>query len=193
MNYLISMYIDNELSLEEKIAFVERVHLSAAFKGDAISLLQQEKLLNMTLLREAPELPQQMSFDKKRPRLALHHVGLALAACLLLMVSFLFVKTSPVDIQEQVVVAPVTTMQRFVIFQDGIEQAEIAGSFTNWERIPLQRAGESGYWQITLDVPPGEHRYSYILDGKRQLADPTVENRESDDFGAENSILLVEI
>ena len=55
------------------------------------------------------------------------------------------------------------------------------------------QVGKSGYWQITLDVPPGEHRYSYTLDGSRQLADPTVESRESDDFGAENSILLVEI
>jgi len=193
MNYLISMYIDNELSLEEKIAFVERVHLSAAFKGDAISLLEQEKLLNMTLLREAPELPQPELFYKKTPRLSLHHVGLALAACLLIIVSFLFVNISPDDIQEVTTLTPVSSMQRFVIFQDGIEQAEITGSFTNWEKIPLLRAGDSGYWHITLDVPPGEHRYSYILDGSRQLADPTVENRESDDFGAENSILLVEI
>ena len=191
MNYLISMYIDNELSLEEKVTFVERVHLSAAFKGDTVSLLEQEKILKTTLNKKAPELLLSESFGKKTPRLSLHTVGLALAACLLVILSFMFVDISPDGIQDMP--APSTSQQRFVIFQDGINQAEITGSFTNWERIPLLQAGESGYWHITLDVLPGEHRYSYILDGSRQLADPTVENRESDDFGAENSILVVEI
>ena len=69
---------------------------------------------------------------------------------------------------------------------------EIAGTFTNWQRIPLQPAGLSGYWEITLEIPPGEHAFSYILDGNKILADPTIDVQEEDDFGTINSILIVE-
>jgi len=37
----------------------------------------------------------------------------------------------------------------------------------------------------------GEHTYSFIVDGKEQMADPTVSARQMDDFGGENSILKV--
>lgn len=55
----------------------------------------------------------------------------------------------------------------------------------------MNRAGNSGYWEITFDLPAGEYRFSYILEGKRQLADPTILTREKDDFGGENSVLEV--
>ena len=43
-----------------------------------------------------------------------------------------------------------------------------------------------------MDVPYGEHRYSFIVDGNRLLPDPTVAAQEPDDFGAINSILSLE-
>jgi 1,4-alpha-glucan branching enzyme len=82
---------------------------------------------------------------------------------------------------------------RFVIYQPGVEQVEITGSFTDWRTLPMNRAGTSDYWEITIDVPVGEHRFSYILEGDQQLADPTVLTREKDDFGGENSILEVNL
>ena len=72
-------------------------------------------------------------------------------------------------------------------------QVEITGSFTGWSALPLKKAGTSGYWEITLELPVGEHRFSYILEGDRQLADPTILTREQDDFGGENSILEVNL
>ena len=42
---LISLYIDNELDLDEKIEFVEAVHHDVSLKDEAIDLLTQEKLL----------------------------------------------------------------------------------------------------------------------------------------------------
>jgi hypothetical protein len=51
--------------------------------------------------------------------------------------------------------------------------------------------GDSGYWELRLNLPYGEHRFAYILDGSQQVADPTVPVREPDDFGGENSILTV--
>ena len=194
MNYLISMYIDNELSLEEKIAFVERVHISSSFKKDAIALLEQEKILHTALNLEAPVLPEPDVTEKRKLKLVPHTVGLAMAACLLVIFTFLFVDFSSDDIKNiEVVPQTSTSLQRFVIYEENAQSAAITGSFTNWEKVPLTRAGDSGYWHVTLEVKPGEHRYSYIVDGTRQLADPTIATKESDDFGAENSILIVEI
>jgi hypothetical protein len=50
----------------------------------------------------------------------------------------------------------------------------------------------TGYWELRLQVPSGEHRFAYILDGSKQMPDPTLPVREKDDFGGENSILTVE-
>ncbi len=83
-------------------------------------------------------------------------------------------------------------LHRFVIFQQDSKKVEITGSFTNWQKIPLVPVGQGGYWEITLEVPAGEHRYSFIVDGVHPQPDPTVAIRETDDFGTMNSILNVE-
>ena len=88
---------------------------------------------------------------------------------------------------------PLSTAHRFVIYQPGVEQVEITGSFTDWRSLPMTRAGAGDYWEITIDVPVGEHRFSYILEGDQRLADPTILIREKDDFGGENSILEVNL
>ena len=48
--------------------------------------------------------------------------------------------------------------------------------------------GNSGYWELRLELPFGEHRFAYILDGTKQITDPTLPVREKDDFGFENCI-----
>jgi hypothetical protein len=87
---------------------------------------------------------------------------------------------------------PTVCNNRFVLFEPAADQVELAGSFTGWQRVSMTRAGTSGYWEVNLQVPSGEHRFAYILDGKRQMADPTLPASEKDDFGGQNSILNVE-
>ena len=56
MNHqIISLFIDDELTLNEKIEFVEEVHGSKPFKNEAIELLQQEKLLRSDPVEHIPE------------------------------------------------------------------------------------------------------------------------------------------
>jgi hypothetical protein len=190
MDYLISMYIDNELSIEDKIVFVEHVHADQSFKDNAISFLKQEKALRGYLPEQAPEAALPFLPRTKFSLWAPKPLGLAIAASLLLLFAFFFTfgplhrnDFHPPNVEHQ---------HRFVIYQSGIRQIEIAGTFTNWQRIPLQPDGASGYWEITLEIPPGEHAFSYILDGDRILADPTISAKEEDDFGTINSILVVE-
>ncbi|MBI9083696.1 MAG: glycogen-binding domain-containing protein [Desulfobacterales bacterium] len=88
--------------------------------------------------------------------------------------------------------APVQKFNRFVIYEPAAHRVELTGSFTGWQRTAMKPVGNSGYWELNLKVPFGEHRFAYILDGARQMADPTLPVREKDDFGGENSILNVE-
>lgn len=192
MEHFISMYIDNELSFDEKILFVEFVYGNRRYKDDAVSLLEQEKLLSSVLKQQAPETKMP---TRGRPRF-IRPFSLAIAACLLLVVSFLagtgLKPPNDVSLQNASLLGTEKVLHRFVIFQQESKKVEITGSFTNWQKIPLAPAGQGGYWEITLEVPAGEHRYSFIVDEIHPLPDPTVAVRETDDFGTMNSILNVE-
>jgi hypothetical protein len=179
---LISMYIDNELSLDDKIVFVETIHEDENFKDDTVNLLQQEKLIRSDVVDHIPPLNitehrNALHVKLFRPFVAAAAAGLAAAAILF------FVFYPP---QEHLL-----RPYRFVIYQPDAQHVELAGSFSGWQRIPLKLTGHSGYWETTLEIPEGEHRFSYIIEGNRKLTDPTIAVRETDDFGGENSILRV--
>jgi hypothetical protein len=184
-DYLISSYIDDELDLDEKIEFVETVHAEAPFKNEAVDLLHQEKLIRGKVTDRVPSVTLQPT---RRFTLAwLRPAGMfaaGLAAALLVM--FL---VTPQQEQAQVM----RTTHRFVLFQPDVSRVEITGSFLGWEAVPMQRSGASGYWEVVLEVPAGEHRLCYILEGDRRIPDPTIPIREKDDFGGENSILAVNL
>ena len=190
MDYLISMYIDNELSIDDKISFVEHVHADQRITDDAVSFLMQEKALRSSLAEQVPDVVLPFLQRPKFSFLAPKPLGVAFAASLLILVALYFTQTQPPQTDFQPL--PASHQHRFVIYQSGVKQIEIAGSFTNWQRIPLQPAGSTGYWEITLEIPQGEHAFSYILDGDKILADPTIPIKEEDDFGTINSILVVE-
>ncbi len=181
---LISQYIDNELSLDDKIIFVETVHANRAFKEDAVTLLRQEQLIRSDVVDRLPSVRLKEStaswyLRMFRPVAAATAASLAIAA---LLIFFL----SPVP-------GPSLRPYRFVLYQPDTERVELAGSFSGWKRIPLSLTGPGGYWETTLELPPGEHRFSYIVEGGRRLTDPTIAVREIDDFGGENSILRVRL
>jgi hypothetical protein len=181
---LISMYIDDELGLDEKIVFVETVHQDENFKDDAVNLLQQEKLIRSEAVDHLPALhikEARSAWYQRlfRPMVAAAAAGLAVAAIMLFT-------TYP---RHDHLRRP----YRFVIYQPGAQNVELTGSFSDWKRIPLKLTGQSGYWETTLELPPGEHRFSYIIEGARRLTDPTIAVREIDDFGGENSILRVKL
>ena len=58
--------------------------------------------------------------------------------------------------------------------------------------MPMKKTGSNGYWETTLEMPAGEHRLCYIIEGGKRIPDPTILAREKDDFGGENSILEVD-
>ena len=183
MDYLASMYIDDELDLEEKRWFVDRIHSDAPFYKDTRELLLQEKLLckapDTSMIPDHP--PRAAALGDWVIRFLKPVIyatgGFALAGLLL----FVFA-TNPVS--------PISP-NRFVIYEPAASQVELVGSFTDWKRTAMMPIGNSGYWELRLELPLGEHRFAYILDGSKQITDPTLPVREKDDFGGENSILTV--
>jgi len=187
-NVLISMFIDNELDLDDKAAFVERVHGDASFREETLTILHQEKLLRSDVTSSVPDANIREKRDLRVPRWwglmrPAGLVGSAIAAALVVVLLFV---SSPHD-------AGITVSHRFIIYRPDVTRVELAGSFNEWRPIPLEKIGESGYWEVTMDLPRGEHRFSYILEGDRKYPDPTVITREQDDFGGENSVLMVDV
>ncbi len=191
MNYLISMFIDDELDMDEKITFVETLHEDMTFTEETLALLHQEKLLRSDMTDRLPSVDLKSSLNWKtawkidwrrkvfsflRP-IGVAASGVAAAAMILLF----FTPSSKI--------CPIEN--RFVIYRPDVKQVEITGSFTDWEKLPMQKIGTSGYWELTLSLPEGEHKFTYILEGTKRVADPTIPAREQDDFGGQNSILQV--
>lgn len=187
-DYIISMFIDDELSLDEKVEFVTKCREQDAFAAESLALLEQEKLLRsetpppVSRLEGAPRTAKAFRFPRPATLIA---AALALAV---IGLSGALWRRQAAAVPGQVRIAAAT--HRFVLYEPSAGQVEIAGSFTGWEKVELQPLRESGYWEITLDIPPGDHSYAYILDGSRKIADPTVPVSESDDFGGQNSILV---
>jgi hypothetical protein len=176
---LISLFIDDELDLVEKMVFVETIHADPVFTEETLDLLNQEKLLATPLVVNCPfpkaySVKHLWSFQFPFKALA---AGLAAAMIVLLIMG---PETKPRKLSH-----------RFVIFEPGVQHAEIAGSFSRWKPLPMRPSGRNGYWEVTIELSPGEYEYSYVLDGKKSIADPTVQFREEDDFGNINSIIRI--
>jgi len=181
--YLISSYIDDELDLGEKIEFVEAVHEQVNFKDEAVDLLQQEKLVRGEVVDRVPEV---VFREKRRFSISLWRPAGMFAAGLAAALLVMFFVTPRQEL-------PVLTMHRFVLYQPDVKQVEITGSFLDWAAVPMKRSGASGYWEAVLEVPAGEHRLCYIIEGRKRIPDPTIPIREKDDFGGENSILAIKM
>jgi len=179
--YLISSYIDDELNLDEKIDFVETVHEQVRFKNEAVDLLQQEKLVRGEVVDRVPAV---VFREKRRFKMPLWRPVGTFAAGLAAAVLIMFLMMPKPEVS-------LITTHRFVLYQPDVKQVEITGSFLDWSPVPMKKSGTSGYWEAVLEVPAGEHRLCYIIEGHKRIPDPTIPIREKDDFGGENSILAV--
>lgn len=185
-DYLISMFIDDEMDLDEKVTFVKSVQIDTGFADETLALLNQEKLLRGDVAKIIPpvvlqEKKQNSSLWRRIPFLFAGSLAAAMMLFFFILPNFM-----PDTTKEALHHIP----YRFVIYQPDAKKVEIVGTFTKWRAVPMVSTDD--YWQITLDLPEGEHKFAYIFDGQRQVSDPTIPIREKDDFGGENSILEVQ-
>ena len=185
---LISLFIDDELALDEKIVFVEAVHGDDRFAAETLALLRQETLIQA--LPHTMPAPRLADLARKKRWLPLpmwpawgQALGGALAMALVAGLALLLTINDPQG--------PSLVDHRFVVYLPDVETASVVGTFTSWKAVPMEKIGDSGYWTLTLPLPQGEHRYSYLLGKGQRVVDPTIAAREEDDFGGENSLLIV--
>lgn len=183
-DYHISAFIDDQLELEEKIEFVETVHADRSFKEEAVSLLRQEVRLRTPVVepvRLPVKIPRPLRFVLP-PLKRLAYFGGGLVTAILMMAVYIHFHAVPPMVENP---------HRFVLYQPEAQQASIMGTFSDWRKLEMHRAGDSGYWEITVNLPPGEYRYTFLLDQRRRMPDPTLPVCEQDDFGGLNSILTI--
>ncbi len=80
----------------------------------------------------------------------------------------------------------------FVSLYPRAQSVQIAGDFNSWqpEQTPMQKVGDSGIWQVKMDLPVGRYLYRLVVDGQWQQ-DPYNESKELNPFGEFNSVLEI--
>ena len=64
----------------------------------------------------------------------------------------------------------------------------LAGDFNGWSPrgLEMAREGSSDRWHITIQLPPGRHVYSFVVDGTTWVIDPVAPRIDTDDLGPAN-------
>ena len=85
--------------------------------------------------------------------------------------------------------APGPGMTRVSIKADDARRVELAGDFNQWKPVVASRA-ENGVWYADLDLPQGEYRYAFRIDGKEWRV-PEGVAAVDDEFGGKSAWLTV--
>ena len=69
----------------------------------------------------------------------------------------------------------------------------VVGDFNNWDpaATPLRSSGRPGVWTVELRLKPGRYHYTFLLDGREWVRDPSEPPAPESDFGAPTSVLTV--
>jgi hypothetical protein len=68
----------------------------------------------------------------------------------------------------------------------------VIGSWNDWAApgLTLTHTREPGLWEAWIDVPPGTHRYRFVVDGQ-PVRPPDALRYARDDFGGEDAVIEV--
>lgn len=119
---------------------------------------------------------------------------LAAAACLLLLVALPALRGAlrPDAATETASgLLPVT----FLLPDPGGQAHSVAviGSFNRWNPagFEMRYSERERAWILKTQLPPGNHEYVFLADGRRTLPDPASDLTTDDGFGNRNSVLLL--
>ena len=89
--------------------------------------------------------------------------------------------------------APQGTVVRFELVDPNATSVALVGDFNGWNvtAAPLRRHDGARPWSAELRLPPGRFTYSFVIDGRRWVADPAAARAPSDDFDSPSSVVVV--
>lgn len=76
---------------------------------------------------------------------------------------------------------------QFSLAASRAEAVALAGDFTDWQMVPLERRG--GAWVADLKVPKGRFQYAFILNDRVLVVDPNARDFVTDSRGRTYSVL----
>jgi len=73
------------------------------------------------------------------------------------------------------------------------QSVHVVGTFNDWRpgSIALEDQDHDGVWRATVVLPAGTYEYMFVVDGERWVPDHLAERLVADNFGRENSIVIV--
>lgn len=82
---------------------------------------------------------------------------------------------------------------QFVFAGSGVREVAVAGDFNGWDtgRHVLRDPDGDGVWTGLIALPPGIHKYMFVVDGERWVTDPRAERYVDDGFGMRNALIAV--
>jgi hypothetical protein len=73
---------------------------------------------------------------------------------------------------------------------EGVEAPAVAGTFSGWERIAMERVG--GEWRIDVVLEPGVHEYAFVAADGSWFVPADTPGRKADGFGGHVALLIVQ-
>jgi len=72
------------------------------------------------------------------------------------------------------------------------QRVQLAGSFNDWQPDDSKMTRQKdGTYRKRLQLPPGEHRYKFLVDGK-WVEDPEAERLAANPYGTRDCVVTVE-
>jgi 1,4-alpha-glucan branching enzyme len=91
--------------------------------------------------------------------------------------------------------APVLTPDgvRFTLADAAAASVSVAGNFNAWSTTshPMQRAASGRLWTAVVALPPGDHLFMFVVNGKDWVVPPLAEEYADDGFGSRNGVVIV--
>ena len=77
---------------------------------------------------------------------------------------------------------------RFALKDEQAKQVSLSGDFNAWNGQEL-KSGKDGVFSAELELKPGSYAYSFLVDGKLWVVDPSADKIVEDGFGNRNSVV----
>jgi hypothetical protein len=82
---------------------------------------------------------------------------------------------------------------RLVFEHRNADRVAVIGDFNNWQKgaAEMQRVPGTSLWAIEIPLQEGLYRYAFLIDEKEWKADPLARVTLKDDFGKDNSLIVL--
>ena len=79
----------------------------------------------------------------------------------------------------------------FRLYRPEAEHVRLAGDFSQWQPTVDLDADAQGWWSVSVQIPPGEYRFRYEVDG-RWFTDFAAQGVESGPDGFDSVLVIPE-